>query len=176
MEKPTSKDLKTLINFIEEFSWVANKYKEIDSKKLIDFISYAENIKNEDFLYNSYNYSNSRLRNNKVFKEKKFLIGSLPALLMDRELFFKNKDLSDFAEVIGIEVKFPEKRSRDEIIGTIICSIQDEKSANKISDIGDFIYRLTSDDMVISKIKIEKRIMNDNYDWNRIIRNLYNKE
>lgn len=32
MDKLTSKDLKTLMNFIEEFSWVANKYKNIDAK------------------------------------------------------------------------------------------------------------------------------------------------
>ncbi|GKQ11081.1 TPA: hypothetical protein ACTW52_000034 [Klebsiella quasipneumoniae subsp. similipneumoniae] len=173
MDKLTSKDLKTLMNFIEEFSWVANKYKNIDAKKLIDYINNVENSKKEESFYSKYRYD-SKLRNNSV-KEKSFLIGALPALLMDRELFIKNKDLSDFAALIGIEVKFPEKRSRDEIIGTIICSIQDENTLAKVSDIGEFIYRLTSDERVISNIKIEKKLMNDNYDWNRLIRHLYGR-
>ncbi|HDZ3076748.1 TPA: hypothetical protein RST45_005270 [Klebsiella pneumoniae] len=172
MDKLTSKDLKTLMNFIEEFSWVANKYKDIDARKLIDYINHVDDFKKDDAYFLKYKDSRAR---SIAPSEKSFLIGALPALLMDRELFLKNKDLSDFASLIGIEVKFPEKRSRDEIIGTIICSIQDESSIKRIADIGDFIYKLTSDERIIKTIKIEKKYMNDNFDWNRLIRNLYNR-
>lgn len=172
MDKFTSKDLKTLMNFIEEFSWVANKYKDIDAKKLIDYINNVDNFKQDNAYF--LKYKDNMLRSTAP-SEKSFLIGALPALLMDRELFVKNKDLSDFAALIGIDVKFPEKRSRDEIIGTIICSIQDEKSNTKIAGIGDFIHKLTSDERIIKTIKIEKKYMNDDFDWNRLIRNLYNR-
>ncbi|WP_233960458.1 hypothetical protein, partial [Pectobacterium versatile] len=132
MDKLTTKDLKTLMNFIEEFSWVANKYKDLDAKKLIEFIHNVDSLKRDESYF--IKHRDSRIRNVEP-NEKSFLIGALPSLLMDRELFSKNKDLSDFAALIGIEVKFPEKRSRDEIIGTIICSIQDESSIVRVSDI-----------------------------------------
>ena len=72
MDKLTSKDLKTLMNFIEEFSWVANKYKNIDAKKLIEYINNVESSKKEESFYSKYRYD-SKLRNNSV-KEKTFLI------------------------------------------------------------------------------------------------------
>lgn len=170
MEKFTSKDLKTLLNFLEEFSWVANKYKNIDAKKVLELVNQAEASKIDDV-----NFTKDKNYRKDNFRDKRFLIGALPELLMDKELFQKNRDLSDFALLMGIEVKFPEKRSRDEIIGTIICSLQEEVNNLKISDIGDFIYKLTSDEKIITNIKIEKKYYHDSYDWNRVIRNLYTK-
>lgn len=167
MEKLTNKEIKSLMNFIEEFTWVSNKYKDIDVKKLYNFLNDSSKNNNVDFDNKYY------IKSNKKLGDKSFLIGCLPSLLMDRELFVKNKDLADFAKLMGIDVRFPEKRSRDEIIGTIICSLQDESNEMKIIDICNFINELISNEKLIENIKIEKKIFNENYDWNRVIRHLY---
>lgn len=160
MGKQTKKEIQFLMNFIEEFSWISRKYRNIDLEKML---FYLNNLSTE----------------NKIKKnsdDKSFLIGNLPSLLLDRELFSKNKDLSDFAKIIGIEVRFPEKRSRDEIIGTIICTLQEEINPMKISKICKFIEKLINETDLIEDIKKEKKYFNNDYDWNRVIRFLYMKE
>lgn len=53
---------------------------------------------------------------------KRFLIGTLPRLLLDRDLFPSNEDITDFAEVaLRLEMTRTEKRARHEIIGKIVC-------------------------------------------------------
>lgn len=177
MDKLTTKEIKTLLNFIEEFSWISNKYKNLDTNKLYEVLNSFESRRQNE--YNDYIfYSKNAGKNNHVsyrnsLKDKTFLIGKLPSLLMDKELFSKNKELSDFARLLGVEVRFPEKRSRDEIIGTIICSLQEEDSVKRIHEIGEFIYALTSDEKLMNEIKVEKKIYNDEYDWNNVIRLLF---
>ena len=166
MDKINSKDLKRLINFLEEFSWISKKYNSIDIQKITKDIRGLEQDDSDNKLFYNIKYKN---------QEKIFLIGCLPSLLMDRELFVKNKDLSDFAKIIGVDINLPEKRSRDEIIGKIICSIQDESSTYSTNEISQLIYKLTNDANIIENMKNEKRILNDNYNWNNAIRNLFLK-
>lgn len=53
---------------------------------------------------------------------KRFLIGTLPRLLLDRDLFPSNEDITDFAEVaLRLQMTRTEKRARHEIIGKIVC-------------------------------------------------------
>lgn len=167
MDKINSKDLKKLLNFLEEFSWISKKYNSIDIQRITNDISELKYTHSGDNLSCNIRYKN---------QEKIFLIGCLPSLLMDRELFVKNKDLSDFAKIIGVDINQPEKRSRDEIIGKIICSIQDETSKYSTNEISQLIHRLTNDVNIIENIKSEKRLLNDNYNWNDAIRNLFLKD
>jgi len=81
MEKLTSKEIKSLMNFIEEFTWISNKYKDIDVKKLYSFLN--DSSKNNNLDIDSKYY----IKPNKKLGDKSFLIGCLPSLLMDRELF-----------------------------------------------------------------------------------------
>ena len=56
---------------------------------------------------------------------KRFLIGTLPRLLLDRDLFPSNEDITDFAEVaLRLEMTRTEKRARHEIIGKIVCETE----------------------------------------------------
>lgn len=167
MDKINSKDLKKLINFLEEFSWISKKYNSIDIQRITNGISELEYASSNDKSFYNIKYKN---------QEKVFLIGCLPSLLMDRELFVKNKDLSDFAGIIGVDINQPEKRSRDEIIGKIICSIQDESSKYSTNEISQLIYKLTNDTSIIENMKFEKRLLSDNYNWNDAIRNLFLKD
>jgi hypothetical protein len=57
---------------------------------------------------------------------KRFLIGALPRLLLDRDLFPSNEDIVDFAKVaLRLEMtRTVEKRARHEIIGKIVCETE----------------------------------------------------
>lgn len=61
---------------------------------------------------------------------KHFLIGTLPRLLLDRDLFPSNEEITKFAEeTLNFKIAQAEKRSRHEIIGKIVCETDklDEK-------------------------------------------------
>lgn len=73
--------------------------------------------------------SNSRSAVAKTYQStdpnKRFLIGALPRLLLDRDLFPSNEDITDFAEVaLRLEMTRTEKRARHEIIGKIVCETE----------------------------------------------------
>jgi len=151
MSKPTSKELKSFLNLIEEFSWVTEKFSKIDKNKLKEIINGSEDV-----------------------DDKGYLIGYLPRILLDKELFLKNKDISDFAVLLGVDINPKSNRSRNEMIGTIVCEIQeginvDTKKVYKI------IESLVDNDSLLNKIKIDKKNSGGEYDWNVVIRNIYNK-
>lgn len=156
MDELKSKDIKMLMNFLEEFSWISKKYKNLDLGKF------------------NYNLEKSISKNNKyIDNDKELLIGRLPSFLLDRDLFKKNKDLSNFAAFIGIDLKFPEKRSRDEIIGTIICSLQEETNDYRINKICEVIFEITNNENILNDIKFEALIFEEDFDWNRAIKKIY---
>lgn len=139
------KDLKLLSNFLEEYSWINRKYRNLDLDKLLYIIN----------------------NNTKQSTTKENLIGKLPSLLQDRELFEKNSDLAEFAATLNIEVKFAEKRSRYEIIGAIICQIQ-EMDETYLVDVKSAIEHLVNDSELINSIKRLRRT-SSNYDWNTLL-------
>ena len=53
------------------------------------------------------------------------LIGSIPFLLQDRQIFKTNLDIAEFAAKLDIELSSPEKKKREEIIGRIVAAIID---------------------------------------------------
>jgi len=156
MDKLSYKEFKILSNFLEEFSWISKKYKDLNIDKLL------------------YNIEKSEIKNNNEIKnDKDRLIGRLPSFLLDRDIFRKNKDLCDFSEAIGIKLKFPEKRSRDEIIGTIICSIQENMSDLHVEKVCNLIFKITNNERILERIKFEKLIFDEDYDWNEAIKQIF---
>lgn len=53
------------------------------------------------------------------------IIGSIPFILLDKQIFQKNIDVIEFANKIGIPIPNGEKRALDEIVGRIIAAIKD---------------------------------------------------
>lgn len=51
------------------------------------------------------------------------LIGTIPFLLTNKELFEKNQDIADFAKRLNIEIPSAEKKKREDLIGRIILAI-----------------------------------------------------
>ena len=94
--------------------------------------------------------------------EKLQLIGTLPSVLLDWSLFPTNAHLTEFARQLNIKVKFGNKRSRNEIIGTIISEVwnRDEKEISSLTHALDKIMG-----------KREKgEIKNFFLEWDKVIR------
>ncbi|TOB02126.1 hypothetical protein CGK13_23925, partial [Vibrio parahaemolyticus] len=57
---------------------------------------------------------------------KHFLVGALPALFLDTDLFKRNQDIADFSKtVLGIELTRFSRSSRADVIGRVICATVD---------------------------------------------------
>lgn len=152
MSKLTPRELRNIVNLIEEFTWISEKLAKIDKLKLKSLVDSSEDL----------------------IDNKSYLIGNLPSLLLDRELFGVNKDIYDFAVLLGIKMNPKSNRSRNEMIGTIVCELQEENSVN-IKRVYTIIDSLLGNDVLLNKIKIDKKNSGGEYDWNVVIKNLYNK-
>jgi len=53
------------------------------------------------------------------------LIGAIPFLLIDKQIFKKNQDIADFAKKLNIDIPSPEKKKREDILGRIVAAIAD---------------------------------------------------
>lgn len=152
MNKITAKELKNLVNLIEEFTWISDKISKIDTEKLKSISDVSE----------------------QEVDNKGYLIGNLPNLLLDRDLFGVNKDIYDFAVLLGIKMNPKSNRSRNEMIGTIVCELQEGNSVD-INRVYKIIDSLLGNDLLLNKIKNEKKISGGEYDWNVVIKQLHNK-
>ena len=92
----------------------------LDSNKDINFKEASKTLKQWRNLM-----IHGECETNKVEKSYS-LIGVLPSLLKDKELFPNNAKLAQFSEeVLSLSILRWDKRSRNEIIGLIICEVED---------------------------------------------------
>lgn len=165
-KKITQKEIKQLINFLEEFSFISKKFSRINYSDLLNSV-YNDNLE----------VSERYIQNNKD-DIKGYLVGYLPRILLDKDLFQKNKDIDDFARTLGIEISRPEKRSREEMIGIIVCDVHD-KNLSDLEKAYNVINSMSNNPLVLSNIK-EKKILssaqNKAYDWNQVIKDIFNKD
>ena len=156
-------DDKELIQFldkIEDLIWEYDKEKkniERTLKKLRTEISASSNI--------------SSINKKSVKKNtQRSMVGFLPGLLQDKEFFTSNQDIIDFSnEVLGIAISAARKRSRNELIGLIVCEV-DIANSDKLIDINKFLSNMVDDNAVYQKIKTVKQ--NKNISWTDLIRSM----
>jgi hypothetical protein len=102
------------------------------------------------------------------------LIGVLPQLLADQELFPSNQDIEKFAkEVFLIQIPRWEKRSRYEMIGMLVMEAYDLPTA-RLETIVDGLARLASTDDALARVKKVSR--QTGFSWNETIRSLQSDE
>ena len=101
---------------------------------------------------------------------KRFLIGTLPRLLLDRDLFPSNEDITDFAEVaLRLEMTRTEKRSRHEIIGKIVCET-DTLDERQLTDLVRALELIVGNKDRLA-IMIEKK-KSGTFSWNETLQEL----
>jgi len=101
---------------------------------------------------------------------KHFLIGVLPRLFQDRELFPQNEDIADFAaSVLQLEMSRAEKRSRYEIIGKVVCET-DSLDEAKLTSLVQALEKLVQDKDKLAQM-IEKK-KTGSFSWNETLQEL----
>lgn len=107
--KKSKMELNKSISFIEDLCWLLDSQKSINYSEILKILG--------DIKKNT---------NNLLVPSTDELIGILPQLLTDKTLFTTNKSLAQFSdEILGIEILNWHKRSRYEMIGVIICKVQE---------------------------------------------------
>jgi predicted transcriptional regulator len=159
---PKSRDIKKLLMFLEELSWLMTTYSDMDFKSISNLI---KNRIEEDFeakaAVGGYISSNPN---------KHFLVGVLPRLFNDSSLFPTNEDIAQFAlKVMDLKISRFHKISKYEIIGHIVCQTEslDDK---KLSKVVSALAKLAEDDEKTKNL-IKKR-KEENFDWNAIIQEI----
>ena len=146
---------KRIINFIQELSWITDNYKDISIKDIYNQL----NIGKED-----------DVKAGKLRTDTKYLVGVLPSIFQDEELFPKKEDILEFAkQELGIELSLQSKRSKIEYIGTILCMVSNENSG-RLERLVEALDTLLNNESKMAEVK--KRRQEPNFSWNETIAKL----
>lgn len=101
---------------------------------------------------------------------KHFLIGVLPRLFQDKELFPQNEDIADFANtVLNLPMRRMEKRSRYEMIGKVVCET-DALDEAELSSLVLALEKLVEDKDKLAQMAARKRA--GSFSWNETLQEL----
>ena len=140
---------------MQELSWITENYKDISVK---DIYSQLKVAKEDD------------VKSGKLRTDTKYLVGVLPTIFQDKELFPKKEDILEFAkQELGIELSLQSKRSKIEYIGTILCMVSNENSG-KLERLVDALDTLLNNESKMAEVK--KRRQEPNFSWNETIAKL----
>lgn len=158
MEKNKNKsiNINQAINFIEELSWLIERKKGVSLTALTEFLREKNNLMNSSIKVSSKGNSN-----------KHILVGILPELLQNNEIFSNRDDLLDFAEqVFNIKISRKGKRSRTEYIGLIICEIS-KLNDFQLKEFVNSLSEISGSEIKLAAMKEEKK--KPNFSWNETI-------
>ena len=103
-------------------------------------------------------------------KNVKALVGAMPLLLADVELFPSNEDIAKFAvEALSIEIPRWEKRSRYEMIGMLVMETIN-LGDTELKGVTRLVSSLGGGGKVLDSLKKESRQIG--FSWNEAIRSL----
>ena len=139
------------------FCWLLDSHKEISYKSISKSLNQFRNF--------SVHGGHGKAENDTYE-----LIGILPSLLKDTDIFPSNIQLVQFAqEVLDLEIPRWEKRSRNELIGLIICEVE-EVNKERLGVLAEW-----SKNILNNKTKVKKmQNSRSNFSWNETIRELVN--
>jgi hypothetical protein len=156
-----TRDEASALRFIEELSWLLSTHSNVDFKLLADIVKNARNISVHQAPIEKYVSSSSNIH---------FLVGVLPRILADEKLFPNNEDIAQFAEkALGIRLSRWEKKSKHELIGLIVCNVNDLDDS-KLSKLVDALALIISGDKRATSLM--KRDASGKMDWNSIIQKI----
>lgn len=155
------KKITQAINLVEELSWLLDSKKSIDLKEIPSLLRNL--LDNNSSVSGSDKFSSPN-------PNKNYLIGVLPNLFQDNDLFKTNIDLADFAEtILNIPVNRAEKRSRYELIGLIVCEVTNLNESD-LTNLVDALSKIAGSNEKLKQIKEAKK--KANFSWNDAIKTL----
>lgn len=148
-----NKEIK-LTKLAEELMWLLEAHKDTSLKDLCAYViqSNGEN-------------TNRGLKTNTAY-----LVGVLPNLLQDKDLFVNTSEMIDFANsVLGLSISTSGNRSRMEYIGMIVCDVSN-KDSSQLDSLVEALDKLIGNESKMQKVKQSKLL--PNFSWNKIISEL----
>lgn len=149
-------ETQQFINFIEEFCWLLDSNKELNFKDMSKFLK----MWRTSLLHLPYK--------NDAYE----LIGVLPSLLKDNDIFQNNSQLVQFAqEVLAMNIPRWEKRSRNEIIGLIICEVEDVNK-ERLKLLTQWTLDIISNKKQVKDMQYKAKKAGSLFSWNETIQRL----
>jgi hypothetical protein len=161
MDKKQKNEIERAINFVEELSWLIESKKNMRLKEVPDLLRTLleqndDNISKE--LPLNFSSENNNIR---------YLIGMLPELFLDNNLFPTNKDIISFSEeVLKINITRKEKRTKYELIGLIVCETS-KLNDMELQGLVCALQLIINDNEKMNFIK--QNIKHDGFSWNKAI-------
>ena len=147
------------INFFEELSWLLDANKDVNFKNASKFLREYRN---------SFSHNTHMSDNESTYA----LIGVLPSLLKDGELFQSNSQLVQFAEeVLAINIARWEKKSRNEIIGLIICEVEDANK-ERLDILTQWAANILENKKRVRDMQSKAKTSGNLFSWNEIIQSI----
>lgn len=157
-------EVQQFINFFEELSWLLDSNKELNFKNASKFLKLCRNS-----LAHGMNISDGT-------SEAYNLIGVLPSLLKDNEIFQNNSQLVQFAEeVLAIKIPRWEKRSRNELIGLIICEVE-EVNRERLNILTQWAANILKNKSQVKDMQSKAKTSGNLFSWNETIQKLVGEE
>lgn len=148
---------KRILNFIQELSWITENYKDITIN---------------DIYRQLQDTNDNGMTAGKLKADTKYLVGVLPTIFQDIELFPKKEDILDFAkQELGIELNIQARRSKIEYIGSILCKVSNENTG-KLEQLVETLDMLLNNESKMAELKRHRQ--EPNFSWNETIAKLRN--
>lgn len=152
------------LNFFEELSWLLDSNKEINFKNASKFLKEYRDV-----------LVNNVARKGRSIDEFN-LIGVLPSLLKDGEIFQSNSQLVQFAEeVLALGIPRWEKKSRNEIIGLIVCEVE-EVNKERLGILAQWASNILNNKNQVRDMQSKAKNSGDLFSWNETIQKLVGTE
>lgn len=155
-------NIKYAIDFIEELSWL------LDSKRKLKLGDIPFILRNQ--LQTQSSVVGAAKKYASPNPNIHYLIGVLPRLFQDKNIFPKNEDIASFAnDVLGVDITRIDKRSKYELIGMIVCKCNELDDA-KLEEMVDALALITGSIEKIKRLTEERKTTG--FSWNETIRKL----
>ena len=152
------------INFFEELSWLLESHKDLNFKKASQFLREYRNWAVHGAIVSG--------TSNNAYN----LIGVLPSLLKDNDIFQNNAQLVQFAEeVLALSIPRWEKKSRNEIIGLIVCEVEDVNK-ERLDILTKWAANILKNKTEVREMQSKAKTSGNMFSWNETIQKLVGKE
>ncbi|EGQ9780401.1 hypothetical protein FWP50_24905, partial [Vibrio parahaemolyticus] len=162
------KKLRQAIDFVEELSWLLESKNKLRLSEIPDILRDASKYQKKSVTNESFNSTEKYVSPN---PNVHYLIGVLPSLFLDTDIFPKNDDIIKFAnEALKIySINSNANRSRFEIIGHIVCKCTELDDGDLNMLVSALSYILGDKDNIK---QVAKEKQSTGFSWNETIRKL----
>ena len=156
--------LRTL-DLIQELVWAI---RSRESNELLSGVSHLRQLAQNEKAEHRKTEKKSTLRDRR--HDLKALVGSMPMVLADVELFPTNEDIAKFGkEALQISIGRWGKRSRYEMIGMLVME-SINASPERLRQVSNLLNKISNETDSMAKIKHSAR--QTGFSWNEAIRSL----